>query len=75
MLATAFFVSLAASAAARPSPVCTDLKGNSWTCPGIVCVDKDLDAQWDRGECVVIYCLHYCCPPYGTQTMCPPPMD
>lgn len=50
---------------ARPSPACVDAV--SPTCPGVYCLDDNLDGKFQYDECLVIYCLHGCCGP------CPPP--
>ena len=53
---------------------CTDLRTAS--CPGLVCVDADLDNEFSSGECVDVYCgVVGCCgnvcpPPPAVQTLC-----
>lgn len=63
----AAFATLAPSADARPSPACSDANGG--TCPGVVCVDENLDGTFEHNECVIVYCPEYGCCGYG----CPPP--
>lgn len=47
---------------------CTDVRGTN-NCPGLVCVDTDLDNSIEREECVVIMCgIAGCC-----GGPCPPP--
>lgn len=63
----AAFTLLAPGIDARPSPACTDAAGGS--CPGIVCVDQNLDGTFQYDECVIMYCPEYgCC-----SATCPPP--
>ena len=53
---------------------CTDIRSTS--CPGLVCVDTDLDDDFGSDECVEVYCgVVGCCgspcpPPPAAQTLC-----
>jgi len=40
---------------------CAQLKSS--TCEGFVCYDENLDGHLTRDECVIIYCVTYCCGP------------
>jgi hypothetical protein len=63
LLATAL-LTLVPDADAR-SVACTS--ETSSTCPGWICVDKNLDGHLTSNECIIIYCVNDCC---GT---CPDP--
>lgn len=61
----ALFAALPATQA-RPAPACVDVKTN---CPGLACVDNDLDGAFEWNECVTTYCTtNGCC-----GGACPPP--
>jgi len=67
LLMSGFALAFSPAASARPSPVCTEQGGH---CPGVVCVDSNLDGQFDsKDTCVIILCPEYgCC-----YDSCPPP--
>jgi hypothetical protein len=54
-------------AEARPSPVCTELRGQ---CADFLCADTDLDGKFQWDECIGMYCTTQGCCPSG----CPPPI-
>lgn len=68
--ATLSLLLAAVPAEARPSPACVSYKTPS-SCPGVVCVDENLDGYFQWDECIVMYCpMNGCC-----GGPCPPPME
>ena len=54
-------VTLAPGADAAREVACADAVRDS--CPGFYCLDTNLNGRFDGGECMLVYCPTWGCPP------------